>query len=52
MASEILAVPEENLREFIKIVRTGLKHTKRVTKDVRDALESWCDEEEAYINGD
>ena len=52
MASEILAVPEENLLEFIKIVRTGLKHTKKVTPEVRIALTEWCNEEEAYMKGE
>ena len=51
MASEILAVPEENLLEFIKIVRAGLKATKKVTPDVKRALNQWCKEEEAYMKG-
>lgn len=51
MASEILAVPEENLLEFIKIVRAGLKAVKKVTPDVREALTEWCDGEEAYMKG-
>lgn len=52
MASEILAVPEENLLEVINIIRTGLKNSKRVSKDVRQALTEWCNGEEAYIKGE
>jgi hypothetical protein len=50
MASEILTVPEEHLRDVIKVVRTGLSHTKTVSKEVRDQLTKWCREEELYLN--
>lgn len=50
MASELLRVPEENLLEVIGIIRAGLKaKSKAVSKDVREALEEWCDDEEEYM---
>ena len=49
MASEVLAVPEDDLLEVIKIIRAGLKATKNVTPDVREALTEWCDDEEEYM---
>lgn len=52
MASEILAVSEENLLEVINIIRTGLKNSKRVSKSVRKKLTAWCNEEEAYMKGE
>jgi hypothetical protein len=52
MASEVLAVPEDNLLEVIAIIRAGLKATKKVTPDVRYNLKKWCDEEEAYMTQD
>lgn len=51
MAKEVLAVPEDSLLEVIKIIRAGLKATKKVTPDVRYNLKKWCDEEEAYMKG-
>jgi len=49
MASEVLYVPEEDLTEVIAIVRTGLKHTKKVTTEVKRGLLKWCKDEEAYL---
>ena len=49
MASEILAVPEENLAEVITVIRTGLKNAKKISKDTRRNLKEWCDGEEAYL---
>jgi hypothetical protein len=49
MASEVLSVPEENLAEVIRIIRTGLKNAKFISKDTRANLKKWCDEEEAYL---
>lgn len=51
MASELLAISEEDLLEVINIIRTGLKNSKRVSKDVRRQLTVWCDEEEACMKG-
>jgi hypothetical protein len=50
MASELLTVPEEHMRDVIKVIRTGLSHTKTVRKEVRDQLTKWCREEELYLN--
>lgn len=51
MATEILAVPEDNLVEVIAVIRSGLL-TVQVSPDTREALTRWCDEEEAYIKGE
>ena len=49
MASEVLAVPEQHLAEFISIVRAGLAAVGDVTPGVREALEGWCDRESEYL---
>lgn len=49
MAAEILSVPEEHLLEVIAIIRTGLKHTKKITPEVEKQLKKWCNEEEDYM---
>lgn len=50
MAKEILAVPEDNLLEVIRVIRLGLKAAKTgVSKEAREMLTIWCDEEEEYI---
>ena len=52
MAKEILAVPEENLKEVIKIIRAGLHLLdKKITKDTKENLEEWCNDEEEYMRG-
>lgn len=50
MSNELLAVPEENLAEVIKVIRSGLKHVK-VSKETEKQLKKWCDEEEDYLKG-
>lgn len=49
MASETLAVPEESLKEVVAIIRSGLSHVKWISKDTRNNLKKWCDDEEAYL---
>jgi len=55
MAKEILAVPEDNLEEVIKVIRAGLDLLKRVpvgkeiSEDTRRNLEKWCKEKEEYL---
>lgn len=55
MTSETLSVPEEHLAEVIRVIRAGLRYLKApgsprpVSKEVREQLEKWCDEEEAYL---
>lgn len=49
MSSEILAVPEENLREVIAVIREGLKSVK-VSRDTKYNLTNWCNEEEEYLD--
>lgn len=51
LATEVLNVPEENLRDVIKVIRAGLKKVK-VAKDTKEALTRWCDEEEEYLDRD
>lgn len=46
--SETLSIPEEYLEEVIKVIRTGLEHTK-VSKTVKSNLRKWCSEEEKYL---
>ena len=48
MASEILAVPEEHLREVIFIIRAELAASV-CSDDVREGLTRWCDGEEEYL---
>lgn len=49
MASETLSVPEEHLRDVIRVIRAGLEHTK-APREVRSQLRRWCDEEEQYLD--
>ena len=47
MTSEVLSVPEEHLRDVIKVIRRGLASTKKaIDKEVVKQLTKWCDEEE------
>ncbi len=48
MASEILYVPEDHLLEFIDFIRSSL-YLVTVSKEIKEALTTWCDEEEAYM---
>jgi hypothetical protein len=49
MATEILAVPEEDLREVIAILREGM--LSHPTSDhIGEYLNEWCDSEEAYLD--
>jgi hypothetical protein len=48
MAREVLAVPEQHLEDFIKVIRAGLSHTD-VDEEVREQLTDWCDDEEAHL---
>ncbi len=49
MATEILAVPEEELRYVIGVIRAGLTAV-RIPNSVARNLKNWCDEEEAYLD--
>jgi hypothetical protein len=51
MAIEVLHVPEQHLMEVIGILRVGLAHTPGVSPEVREALTTWCDDEERYMKG-
>lgn len=50
MAIEVLHVPEQHLLEVVKVIREGLAHTS-VSPEVREALATWCDDEERYMQG-
>lgn len=43
MGKEILAIPEDYLRDVVEVIRNGLEMTP-VPDDVREALEGWCDD--------
>jgi len=49
MATEILAVPEENLSEVIAVIRAGLK-TVDVSSETRKQLVRWCAKELVYLH--
>jgi hypothetical protein len=49
MASEILAVPEDYLAEVIRVIRSGLVHERKLSRETRQQLKKWCNEEEAYL---
>jgi len=57
MATELLTVPEEHLREVINVIRSGINmiraglSLKPVSKTVSDHLLGWCDNEEMYLSG-
>ncbi len=48
MGKEILAIPEENLQEVIKVIRAGLyhPHLPKITSEVFENLIEWCNEME------
>ena len=47
MASEVLVVPEESLREVVDVIRAGLAHVS-VRRDTRAALQRWVADIEEY----
>lgn len=53
MACEILAVPEDNLEETIKVIRAGLRFLAAsndpVSEDTVEGLTNWCAKEEEYL---
>ena len=49
MASEILAVPEEDLAGVIDVIRAGLGTAHKVKPSVKKNLLKWCKEEEEYL---
>ena len=51
MAKEILAIPEENLFEVITVIRAGLNRVF-VSRETRELLLQWCNEEAKYIKED
>ena len=48
MGREILSVSEERLDEVIAVIRAGLREVT-VSERTRDLLETWCEEESAYL---
>lgn len=49
MASEILAVPEEDLQVVIRIIRAGIRAECLEKNRVGKVLKQWCNEQEAYL---
>ena len=54
MATEILAIPEERLKDVITVIRVGILLIENLKEyDVSDQtlryLREWCVEEEAYL---
>lgn len=54
MATELLAVPEQYLREVIAIFRIGttfpgVRELSPAMTHACDMIEYWCDEEEEYL---
>ena len=53
MASEILAVPEDDLEFVIYIIQTGLNNANSIYvhehKEAKKGLLKWCKEEEEYL---
>lgn len=50
MAKEILAIPEEQLLEVVKVIRAGLQVVD-VSRETSDNLTNWCNDEEEYLDG-
>lgn len=50
MASEILAIPEEQLQEVITVIRNGLTITSNLNEKTIIRLTEWCDGEEKFLN--
>ena len=48
MATEILAIPEENLEEFITILQLGMQNFI-ADKRLSDRLNHWINEELEYL---
>lgn len=49
MASEILAIPEDDLEQFVGFLEYGLKHNPTVRKSLQQRLKKWCREERQYL---
>lgn len=52
MSKEVLYVSEAHLRDVIRVIRAGLRTTKKLPEEVREHLAKWCDEEEEYLDRD
>ena len=50
MATEVLAIPEDYLQDVIWIIQAGCLSAKYASNDVREHLEEWCDEMQAYVD--
>lgn len=49
MSKEILAIPEEHLAEFCKVLRTGIECSSSINIEHKQGLEEWLDETEEYV---
>lgn len=51
MASEVLAIPEEHLADFVLVLREGLTASGIAEGSLTEHLDQWCDEVEEYLAG-
>ncbi len=51
MAKEVLVIPESQLADVVRVIRTGIFMTWRshISPETRAMLLAWCDEEEQYL---
>jgi hypothetical protein len=53
MATELLAIPEDYLAEFIALLRAALERrlptSPPMSPELEVLLHEWCDDEEAYL---
>lgn len=49
MATELLAIPEEEMADFIRVLRAGLNSVEDVPAVMKEDLLQWCEDEEEYL---
>ena len=49
MASEILRINEEDLTQFVVVLRAGLAATPGTDQRIADGLIEWCDDIDDYL---
>lgn len=47
--SEALYIPEEHLEEVVGLIRFALKNANHVSRSVKINLNTWCNEQESYL---
>lgn len=51
MAKEILAIPEEQLLEVVRVIRAGLQVVD-VSRETFNELTKWCNKEVEYLGSE